>query len=301
MKTLLLGANGQVGWELARVLAPKGELIACDRATADLEDLDGLRELIRLHEPEIVINAAAYTGVDKAELEPGKARQINSTAVGVMADEVGKLDALLVHYSTDYVFDGKKPLPYVETDERNPISVYGKTKLEGERAIEVSGCRHLIFRTSWVYGERGPNFLRTILRLAQERESLDIVSDQIGAPTSVGLIAEVTVSCLDQIARNHSNAGHPQGVFHLTPVGQTSWHGFAAYILELAEARGMDLMVRADQVHPITSDQYAGAAIRPKNSKLSTEKLSREFGITLPDWRCHVDELIATMMRQECG
>lgn len=293
MKLLLLGADGQVGWELRRSLAPLGELIACDRSMANLEDQEQLRSLIQLVSADVVVNAGAYTAVDRAESEPDLAKRINADAPGVIAEECERLGALLVHYSTDYVFDGEKDSPYVETDAPNPRSVYGSTKLLGEQAIQASGCRHLIFRTSWVYSDRRSNFVRTILRLARERESLSIVSDQIGAPTSAALIAEVTARCIEPAV----NADGPSGLFHLTPAGETSWHGFASYFLELARSGGMEL--KADEIRAIGTDEFPCAADRPMNSRLCCDKIRDAFEVELPEWRFHVRELIATMLEQE--
>jgi len=293
MKLLLLGADGQVGWELRQSLAPLGEVIVADRICADFEQLDSLRELVRASGVDVVVNAAAYTAVDRAESESELATRINADAPGVIAEECERLGAMLVHYSTDYVFDGEKDSPYVETDAPNPRSVYGSTKLQGEQAIQASGCRHLIFRTSWVYSDRRSNFVRTILRLARERESLSIVSDQIGAPTSAALIADVTARCVAQTALGDG----PLGVFHLTPTGETSWHGFASYFLELARNGGMELKV--DEIRPIRTDEFPCGATRPMNSRLCCDKIRDVFGVELPEWRFHVRELIATMLQQE--
>tara|TARA_R110000737_G_scaffold2923_18_gene10093 strand:- start:232532 stop:233419 length:888 start_codon:yes stop_codon:yes gene_type:complete len=293
MKLLLLGADGQVGWELRRSLASLGELIACDRSMANLEDQEQLRSLIQLVSADVVVNAGAYTAVDRAESEPELAKRINADAPGVIAEECKRLGALMVQYSTDYVFDGEKDSPYVETDAPNPQSVYGSTKLQGEQAIQASGCKYLIFRTSWVYSNRRSNFVRTILRLAQERESLSIVSDQIGVPTSAAMIADATARCIEQAV----NADGPSGLFHLTPAGETSWHGFASYFLELARSGGMEL--KADEIRAIGTDEFPCAADRPMNSRLCCDKIRDAFGVELPEWRFHVRELIATMLQQE--
>ena len=293
MKLLLLGADGQVGWELRRSLAPLGEVIVADRVCADFEQLDALRELVRASGVDVVVNAAAYTAVDRAESESELATRINSDAPGVIAEACERLGALLVHYSTDYVFDGEKDSPYVETDAPNPRSVYGSTKLLGEQVIQASGCRHLIFRTSWVYSDRRSNFVRTILRLARERESLSVVSDQIGVPTNAGMIADVTARCIDQAV----NADAPSGLFHLTPTGETSWHGFASYFLDLARNGGMEL--KADEIRAIRTDEFPCDATRPMNSRLCCDRIRDVFGIELPEWRFHVRELIARMLEQE--
>jgi dTDP-4-dehydrorhamnose reductase len=273
--------------------------MALNRVAADLEDFDGLRKLLRAHRPDVVVNAGAYTAVDKAERDAQRAGRVNADAPRVLAEECADLDSLLVHYSTDYVFDGCKSSPYVETDEANPQSVYGQTKLDGERAIQQSGCRHLIFRTSWVYSQRGSNFLNTILRHAAQRETLEIVSDQYGAPTSASLVADVTAECVRGAIQMGDGGGDVLGLYHLTAAGHTSWHGFASYFLDLAQRRGASFALADDGLKPITTDQYESAAIRPKNSRLSTERLREAFGVSLPDWRFHVDQLIATMQPQE--
>jgi len=269
VKILLTGKNGQVGWELARSLAPLGEIIAHDHASLELADADAICSVVRDIKPAIIVNAAAYTAVDKAESEPDAARAINAHAPRVLAEEARKLGALLVHYSTDYVFDGTKPGSYVETDTANPISVYGQSKLQGELAIQASGCRHLIFRTSWVFGPHGGNFLLTMLRLAGERSELKIVDDQFGAPTSSRMIADATAHAL--------RVDGAEGLFHLTASGRTSWCGFAREIFKTA---GLNTMVT-----PITSDQYPTAARRPLNSSLDCCKLSKAFDFTPPPWQ----------------
>ena len=269
MKILLTGKNGQVGWELARSLAPLGDVVAHDRASLDLADADALCSLIRDAKPAIIVNAAAYTAVDKAESELDVAFAVNAQAPRVLAEEARKLGALLVHYSTDYVFDGTKPDPYLETDATNPVSVYGRSKLEGELAIRASGCRYLIFRTSWVFGPRSGNFLLTMLRLAGERNELKIVNDQFGAPTSSGMIADATAHAL--------RVDGAEGLFHLTASGRTSWSDFAK---EIFKAAGLNTLVT-----PITSTQYPTAAHRPLNSSLDCAKLSKAFGFTPPPWQ----------------
>ena len=254
---------------MARSLAPLGEIIAHDRASLDLADADAICNLVRAIKPAIIVNAAAYTAVDKAESEPDAARAINAHAPRVLAEEARKLGALLVHYSTDYVFDGTKPGSYVETDTTNPASVYGRSKLEGELTIQTSGCRHLIVRTSWVFGPRGGNFLLTMLRLAGEKNELRVVDDQFGAPTSSSMIAEATAHAL--------RVGGAEGLFHLTASGRTSWCGFAS---EIFKAAGLNTLTT-----PLTSAQYPTAARRPLNSSLDCSKLSKVFGYTPPPWQ----------------
>lgn len=268
-RILLTGSNGQVGWELRRTLAPLAQVHALDRKALDLADPDRIRTVLRDVKPQIVVNAAAYTAVDQAEAEPDLAQAINGTAPGILAEEAKRLGALLVHYSTDYVFDGAKATPYTEADAPNPLGVYGRSKLAGERAIQAADGRHLILRTSWVYGLRGRNFLLTILRLAKEKPVLRIVGDQIGAPTWCRNIAETTAALL-------ASARTPTGLFHLTASGATSWHGFTAAIVA-----SQGLNARVDE---ITTAEYPLPARRPANSRLDCTAL-RSLGFELPDWR----------------
>jgi dTDP-4-dehydrorhamnose reductase len=278
LKILVTGANGQVGWELRRALAPLGDVIAAHRGQLDVARTDALREGVRAMTPDVIVNAAAYTAVDRAESEPELARAINAIAPGVLAEEAARLDAVLVHYSTDYVFDGAKPAPYVESDPPSPLSVYGRTKLEGERAIGASGCRHLTLRTSWVYGARRQNFLLTMLRLAGERRSLRIVDDQIGAPTWCREIAQATASLL---ARPELAARGADGLYHLTAAGATSWFGFARAIFESPEMAR--LRVTPPALEAIPASAYPVAARRPANSRLDCGRLVRA-GIRLAPW-----------------
>ena len=295
MKIALFGKEGQVGWELQRSLAIVGELLATEQDELDFEQLDSLREWIRRHQPDVIVNAAAYTAVDQAESDPERARRINSEAVGVMAEEASRLNAWLVHYSTDYVFDGTKSSSYEEGDEANPLSVYGRTKWEGEEALRSRHDRHLIFRTSWVFASRGKNFIKTMLRLAKEKESLRIVADQWGAPTSAELLADVTALALHRVA-NSDQASHLSGTYHLVAAGETNWHEYARYVLALAGERGVTLKANAQAVVPISTEAYPLPAKRPKNSRLSTVKVTQAFDVHLPDWQYHVrrcvDELI---------
>jgi dTDP-4-dehydrorhamnose reductase len=291
---LLLGGDGQVGWELQRALAPLGRLIAPGHAECDLAEPDQLRAVVRAASPAIIVNAAAYTAVDKAESEPALARAVNGTAPGILAEEAKKLGAWLVHYSTDYVFDGAKAGPYVEDDATAPLSVYGATKLEGEQAIRQTGCRHLIFRTSWVFAARGGNFARTMLRLARERETLKIVDDQFGAPTSAELIADVTALCLRDVMKPGGETS--QGLYHLVADGETSWHGYARFVLAQAAQLGCTLKCRAENVDPIPTSSYPLPAKRPANSRLDTSKLKREFDLYLPDWTYHAGRMLAEVL-----
>jgi dTDP-4-dehydrorhamnose reductase len=274
VKTILLtGKDGQVGWELQRTLAPLGKVIALDRQALDLANADAIRAAIRDTHPDIIVNAAAYTAVDQAEKESAAAMAINGIAPGILAEEARRSGAWLVHYSTDYVFDGTKNAAYGEGDATNPLNAYGRSKLAGEQAIQAVGGSYTIFRTSWVYGLRGKNFLRTILRLAQEKEELRIVADQIGAPTWSRMIAEATSAIL-------ARENQVQGLFHLTSSGETSWHGFTQAILELTR----ELHPRDPVLSAIPGSEYPLPAARPNNSRLSCKLLARETAIQLPDW-----------------
>jgi len=298
MKILLLGANGQVGWELQRSLAPLGALKVCGRTEADLEDLISLKKLIRQYAPEIIVNAAAYTAVDRAEEEQAKADLINHQAVALLANEAKQLNAWLIHYSTDYVFDGTKTDSYLETDQANPQSVYGTTKLQGEEAVRKSGCLHLIFRTSWVFAARGANFAKTILRLAKQRKELSIVADQHGTPTSAELIADSTALALHHL-QHCDNPFSLSGTYHLTASGKTSWFGFAHYLIGQATQQGFDLKTTVDKVQPIPTDEYPLPAKRPSNSQLNSHKLTKTFGIHPPFWQTHAQRLITELLAQE--
>jgi dTDP-4-dehydrorhamnose reductase len=288
MKIVLLGATGQVGRELMRVLPALGEVVACDRTVADLERPEEVVALLARERPAGIVNAAAYTAVDRAESEPDRAELVNATAVAAIAAEAARQDAVLVHYSTDYVFDGLAPGCRTETDEPRPLSVYGATKLAGERAIAAAGCRHWIFRTSWVYAPHGSNFLRTILRLAGEREELAVVADQTGAPTSAALVAEVTARFLVRLA----DAPPAHGLYHLAPRGAVTWHGYAQAILEAARAHGLPLRAPPEAVRPLATADYPTAARRPANSLLCTAKLESALADTLANWQ---DDVIATV------
>ena len=292
-KILLLGPNGQVGWELRRALAPLGEVVALDRHQGgDLAHPEALRATVRQLRPTLIVNAAAHTAVDKAESEPELAHTLNATAPGVLADEAAALGALLVHYSTDYVFDGSGHTARDERAATGPLSVYGRSKLEGEQRIQASGCAHLIFRTSWVYAARGGNFARTMLRLAGERDALNVIDDQIGAPTGAELIADVTAHAARAVAQRPALGG----LYHLVAGGQTSWHGYAQHVIAWARAHGQAIRVPADQVRPIPTSAYPTPATRPLNSRLSTAKLQDSFGLQLPDWQGGVDRMLAEVL-----
>ncbi len=291
MKLLLIGKEGQVGWELQRALSALGDLIAPAQHELDLEHSADVRRWIHDHRPDVIVNAAAYTAVDQAESEPEKAHRINADAVSLLAEEAERLDAWLVHYSTDYIFDGRKAAPYEEDDVPNPLSVYGKTKSEGEQAIRERQAKHLIFRTSWVYTARGNNFVKTILRLAREKERLSIVADQHGAPTSAELLADITALALHQLGQEERPEALA-GTYHLVAQGETTWHAYAQYVVQVAKECGVAVKAGPDEIHPIATDAYPLPARRPSNSRLSTAKLTRNFHVHLPDWRDHVRRAI---------
>lgn len=281
---LLTGKNGQVGWELQRSLLPLGRVVAVDRRELDLADADALRRRLDELRPDIIVNAAAYTAVDQAEREPDAARAINATAPAVMAEDAARRGTLLVHYSTDYVFDGTKAGPYEESDGPNPLNAYGRSKLAGEEAVQASGAGHLILRTSWVYSSRGSNFLRTMLRLAAEREELRIVADQVGAPTWARFLAEATAQAVRQAMQERRGGNFESGVFHLTSAGETSWHGFASAILERAASLPGAPGYRVKALTPIATAEYPLPAVRPANSRLRTDRFRARFGLETPSW-----------------
>ena len=293
MKILLFGKNGQVGWELQRSLAPLGEVTALDHDGApglsgNFADPDSLAATVRAVAPDLIVNAAAHTAVDKAEGEPDFARALNALAPGVLAREAATLGALLVHYSTDYVFDGSGSAPRAEDAPTGPLSVYGATKLEGEDFIRQSGCHHLIFRTSWVYAARGGNFAKTMLKLAAEREQLTIIDDQHGAPTGAELLADVTAHAARMTLANPALAG----TYHLVAGGETTWHAYARHVIEYARARGCSLRVAPDAILPVPTRAFPTPAQRPANSRLDTRKLQQAFGLVLPPWQQGVDRML---------
>jgi dTDP-4-dehydrorhamnose reductase len=288
MKIVLFGANGQVGWELRRALQPLGDVVALGHAEADFEQPQALASLIDTQRPQAIVNAAAYTAVDKAESEPERAQCINADAPGVLAEAARRHGAWLVHYSTDYVFDGSGDTPRSEDAPTAPLGVYGRSKLEGEQRIAASGCKHLVFRTSWVYAARGGNFAKTMLRLAAERDRLTVVDDQHGAPTGADLIADVSAHALRSAWRDDGLAG----TYHLVAAGETSWHGYARHVIERARAQAWPLKAAADAVLPVPSSAFPTPARRPLNSRLSTERLQRTFGLHLPPWQQGVDRLL---------
>lgn len=290
MKILLLGKNGQVGWELQRSLAPLGEVVALGSSDVNFNDLDALAGTVRAVAPDIIINAAAHTAVDKAESEPELAHTINALAPAVLAQESRRLNAWLVHYSTDYVFDGSGEQSWLETDPAGPLNVYGASKLEGEQLIEQSGCKHLIFRTSWVYGARGGNFAKTMLRLAQERDSLKVIDDQIGAPTGADLLADVTAHAIRTAQHNEDVSG----LYHLTAAGETSWHGYAGFVLDYARRSGISL--KAAVIEAVPTSAFPTPAMRPHNSRLNTNKLTNTFDLHLPHWQTGVERMLEEVL-----
>ncbi len=285
MRLLLLGPNGQVGWDLTRSLMPLGEVVALDRQQCDLSQPERLPALVRDISPAVIVNAAGYTAVDQAEGEEQLAMTVNCIAAGVLAEQARACGALLVHYSTDYVFDGTKETPYLEDDAPYPINAYGRSKLAGEIAVRQAGAAYLIFRASWIYAARGRNFVRTILRLAAERDELRIVTDQVGTPNWARNIADATAHAVRQAVAERVGSSFVPGVYHLTASGTTSWYGFAEAILKYATRSGLVDAHRLPRLRPITTEDYQTSAVRPKNSRLGGNRLSERFGIVLPDWK----------------
>ena len=307
MKILLTGKNGQVGFELRRALAPLGEVVAVDQATCNLADAAALRALVRDVAPDVIVNPAAYTAVDKAESDRDTAYAVNAQAPGVLGEEAARLGALVVHYSTDYVFDGAKDGAYGEDDMPAPRSVYGASKLAGELALAAATPRHLVLRTSWVVGAHGGNFAKTMLRLAAEREALNVVADQFGAPTSAALLADVTAQLIRQHARDAAGS-FPYGTYHVTAAGATSWHAYARFVMEAEDfagakqafetalAAGKPLKATPDHVHPLTTADYPTPASRPANSCLDTQKFRDAFGLRLPPWQEGVGHVLDQLL-----
>ncbi len=297
MKILLLGKNGQVGWELQRALAPLGEVIALDFDSpgplrADFSQPESLAATVRAVAPQIIVNAAAHTAVDKAESEPDFARALNATSPAVIAREAATLGAWLLHYSTDYVFDGSGSTPWVEESPTGPLSVYGATKLEGEEAIRASGCPHVILRTSWVYAARGGNFAKTMLKLARERDRLTVIDDQIGSPTGADLLADLSAHVLRTAAQRPEVAG----TYHAVASGETSWFDYARHVIEFARAHGQDLRVAPDAIEPVPTSAFVTAARRPGNSRMNTTKLRDTFDLHLPAWQSGVDRMLTEVL-----
>ena len=296
MNILLLGCNGQVGWELQRSLSVLGDVVAVHRGSAplcgDLSQPDALAQTVRSMRPDVIVNAAAHTAVDKAESEPELARLLNATTPGVIAREAKAIDALLVHYSTDYVFDGSGDAPRDESAATAPLSVYGQTKLEGEQLIQASGCRHLILRTSWVYAARGGNFAKTMLRLAQERERLTVINDQFGAPTGADLLADVTAHAICHVAQ------HPEhlGLYHCVAGGETTWHAYAEFVIATARQLRPDLQLKVQQIDPVPTSAFPTPAQRPHNSRLDTCKLQQCMQLKLPHWQQGVERMLREIL-----
>lgn len=296
MNILLLGKGGQVGWELQRSLAVLGNVTALDfdsqEHCGDFSNPAGMADTVRALRPDVIVNAAAHTAVDKAESEPEFARLLNATTPGVLAEEAARLGAWLVHYSTDYVFDGSGTRPWVETDTPAPLSCYGRTKLEGEQCIQQSGCKHLILRTSWVYAARGGNFAKTMLRLAQERDRLTVIDDQWGAPTGADLLADVTAHALRHLAQ------HPQdgGLYHCVAAGETNWNLYAKEVLALAAQAQPAIKLKATDVAPVPTSAFPTPAARPHNSRLNTARLQATFGLRLPHWRDGVARMLTEIL-----
>ena len=299
MKILLFGKNGQLGWELQRSLAPLGELLALSTNSTnycgDFTNLEGIGKTVADFAPDIIVNAAAYTAVDKAETEPELAHLVNAAAPQVLAQEALRLGAWLIHYSTDYVFDGSGQQFWSENDTPNPLSIYGKTKLAGEQAIEQTGCAHLIFRTSWVYAARGGNFAKTMLRLAKERTSLNVIADQFGAPTGADLLADVTALCLKQIQDSPNTSANLTGIYHLVAAGVTTWFDYARFVIESARQQSASITVAPQDIKPIPTSAYPLPAPRPSNSRLNTQHLQNTFNLKLPEWQIGVHRMLQEM------
>ena len=296
MNILLFGKGGQVGWELQRSLAVLGNVTALDHDSTDhcgdFANPEGIAATVRALKPDVIVNAAAHTAVDKAESEPELARLLNATTPGVLAREAAALGAWLVHYSTDYVFDGSGTRPWVETDTPAPLSVYGRTKLEGEQLIQQSGAKHLILRTSWVYAARGGNFAKTMLRLAQERERLTVIDDQWGAPTGAELLADVTAHAIRHLQQRPQDAG----LYHLVAGGEVTWNGYAKFVIEHASKAQSAIKIVAKEVAPVPTSAFPTPAVRPHNSRLNTSKLQTTFGLTLPHWQTGVERMLTEIL-----
>lgn len=296
MNILLLGKGGQVGWELQRSLSVLGQVTALDfdsqELCGDFANPEGVRDTVRQLRPQVIVNAAAHTAVDKAESEPELARLLNATTPGLVAEEAARLGAWLVHYSTDYVFDGSGTRPWVETDTPAPLSVYGATKLEGEQRIQQSGCQHLILRTSWVYAARGGNFAKTMLRLGQERERLTVIDDQWGAPTGADLLADVTAHAIRHLQHRPQDGG----LYHCVAAGETTWHSYAKFVLEHASKAQQAIKIIAKEVAPVPTSAFPTPATRPHNSRLATAKLQTTFGLQLPHWQTGVARMLAEIL-----
>ena len=299
MKILLLGKNGQVGWELQRSLAPLGELLALDRNSTshcgDLSNLEGLADTVRVFRPDVVVNAAAYTAVDKAESDQSTANLINALAPEVLARACAAIGAYLVHFSTDYVFDGAGQKPWLESDATGPLNVYGHSKLAGEKGIAKQGAKHVIFRTSWVYGTEGGNFAKTMLRLAQEREKMAVINDQFGAPTGAALLADITALCLQRV-QSEQHEPYLSGIYHLAAAGETTWHAYAKYVLQQAQSLKPSLKYTVKEVAAVATTEFPTPAARPLNSRLNCSQLENALQLKLPAWQTGVDAMLSKIL-----
>lgn len=299
MKILLLGKNGQVGWELQRSLAPLGEVLALDRNSTshcgDLSNLEGLADTVRVFRPDVVVNAAAYTAVDKAESDQSTANLINALAPEVLARACAAIGAYLVHFSTDYVFDGTGQKPWLESDATGPLNVYGHSKLAGEKGIAKQGAKHVIFRTSWVYGTEGGNFAKTMLRLAQEREKMAVINDQFGAPTGAALLADITALCLQRV-QPEQHEPYLSGIYHLAAAGETTWHAYAKYVLQQAQSLKPSLKYTVKEVAAVATTEFPTPAARPLNSRLNCSQLENALQLKLPAWQTGVDAMLSKIL-----
>ena len=295
MRVVLFGKSGQIGHELLRTLMPFGEIIAPDRKEADFEDRGQLREMLRLMAPDVIVNAAGYTAVDKAEADEARAFRVNADALEVLVDYARYNGSLLMHYSTDYVFDGRKDTPYTEADVPAPLNVYGRSKRAGEQVIEQGGCHHFIFRTSWIHSFRGNNFVRTIWQQVQKRKSLDVVADQIGIPTSAELVADITALCIGGFFADIL----PEGIYHLSASGETNWHALACHIVNKMQEACIPTMLNASDIRPVTSAQYPLPARRPANSRLDNTTLCNKLGFALPEWSFHIDRTLFRLLDED--
>ena len=299
MKILLLGKNGQVGWELQRSLAPLGEVLALDRNSSshcgDLSNLAGLADTVRVFRPDVVVNAAAYTAVDKAESDQSTANLINALAPEALARACAAIGAYLVHFSTDYVFDGAGQKPWLESDATGPLNVYGHSKLAGEKGIAKQGAKHVIFRTSWVYGTEGGNFAKTMLRLAQERDKMAVINDQFGAPTGAALLADITALCLQRV-QPEQHEPYLSGIYHLAAAGETTWHAYAQYVLQQAQSLKPSLKYTVKEVAAVATTEFPTPAARPLNSRLNCSQLENALQLKLPAWQTGVDAMLAKIL-----
>ncbi len=298
MKTiLLLGKNGQVGSALHAVLESRAHVIAHDRATCDISDFDQLRSVLNSANPDVIVNAAAYTAVDRAEGEEGICSRVNSLAPGVIAEMARNLGAILVHYSTDYVFNGEKQSPYLEDDRPDPLNVYGRSKNDGDQAVLASGCRSIVLRVGWVYGLTGQNFARTILQLARVRDEISVVADQFGAPTSASFVADITAKLIDKVLVTNESSHF--GTFHLAAAGKVSWHGYAAELLREAQKLNLKMQTTSNGIVPISSQEYDAVAPRPRNSVLDTGKIQRTFSVRMPEWQVDLRHLVQLLSKEK--